>query len=97
MVTNDLSQNDLDSVRDECKRRWKIEEFHRKVKQLTGIEKCQMPSRETPEKHIGCAMLVWAKLKNLAYQTGRNVYELWNSQFESLVSQLFQKPIISFA
>ncbi len=41
IVTNDLS---CDSVQDAQKARavrWKIEEFHRQAKQLTGIERCQ--------------------------------------------------------
>lgn len=96
VVTNDLSQNDRNKVRQECKIRWKIEEFHREIKQLTGIEACQCRKAKIQRNHIGCAMLVWARLKNLAYQTGKNVYELWKSQYDSFVSTLLAKPIISF-
>lgn len=95
-VTNDLSQDDRDKVRQACKIRWKIEEFHREVKQLTGIEACQCRKAKIQRNHIGCAMLVWAKLKNLAYQTGENVYELWKSQYDSFVTTLLAKPVISF-
>ena len=97
VVTNDLAANDRDEVRKQCKIRWKIEEFHREIKQLTGIEQCQCRKAVIQRNHIGCAMLVWAKLKNLAYQTGRNVYELWNSQFDDMVTLLFQSPIVTFA
>ena len=41
VVTNDLSQSSTDVVQQVCKIRWKIEEFHREIKQLTGIESCQ--------------------------------------------------------
>jgi len=97
VVTNDVSQNDAKAVRNECKIRWKIEEFHREIKQLTGIESCQCRKEKIQRNHIGCAMLVWAKLKNLAYQTKRNVYELWKSQYDQLVTGLLQNPIVSFA
>ena len=40
IVTNakNLSQKD---VKEKCAIRWKIEQFHRELKQLTGVEKCQ--------------------------------------------------------
>jgi hypothetical protein len=97
VVTNDLSQDSAEQVRRECKIRWKIEEFHREIKQLTGIESCQCRKEVIQRNHIGCAMLVWARLKNLAYQTGRNVYDLWKSQYDEMISQLFQSPIVTFA
>lgn len=97
VVTNDVSQTDGKGVRDICKIRWKIEEFHREIKQLTGIERCQCRKGVIQRNHIGCAMLVWSRLKNLAYQTGCNVYALWKSQFDEMVTLLFQAPSITFA
>lgn len=49
-----------------CKIRWKIEEFHREIKQLTGIESCQCRKARLQKNHIACAMLVWIRLKHLA-------------------------------
>lgn len=40
VATNDLTQADTDAVQDVCDIRWKIEEFHRELKQLTGVEAC---------------------------------------------------------
>lgn len=97
VVTNDVSQQEMRTVRQVCKKRWKIEEFHREIKQLTGIQSCQCRKEVIQRNHIGCAMLVWARLKNLAYQTGRNVYDLWQSQYDTMISQLFQSPIVTFA
>jgi hypothetical protein len=97
VVTNDLAQNNAKAVRAECKIRWKIEEFHREMKQLTGIENCQCRKEKIQRNHIGCALLVWARLKNLAYQTKRNVYSLWKSQYDQFLKGLLQKPIIHFA
>ena len=85
VATNDLSQSSTDVVQEVCKIRWKIEEFcvngtlrkHREIKQLTGIESCQCgkaslrrAERERLQRnHIACAMLVWLRLKSLAYRT----------------------------
>jgi hypothetical protein len=42
IVTNDLSRDSAHEAREEVRGvRWKIEEFHREAKQLTGIEGCQ--------------------------------------------------------
>ena len=38
VVTNDLTQNSIDDVQNVYGVRWKIEEFHRELKQLTGVE-----------------------------------------------------------
>ena len=97
VVTNDISQDNVKTIRQVCKKRWKIEEFHREIKQLTGIESCQCRKEKIQKNHIGCAMLVWAKLKNPAYQTGKNVYELWKSQYDQLLVGLLQNPIVRFA
>jgi len=67
------------------------------MKQLTGIENCQCRKEKIQRNHIGCALLVWVRLKNLAYQTKRNVYSLWKSQYDQFLKGLPQKPIIHFA
>ena len=38
VVTNDLAQNDTSVVQQVCNQRWKIEQFHREAKQLTGLK-----------------------------------------------------------
>ena len=42
VVTNDLVQNDTSVVQQACNWRWKIEQFHREAKQLTGLETVSM-------------------------------------------------------
>jgi hypothetical protein len=41
LVTNDLTQNSTLAAQQESGYRWKVEQFHREEKQLTGIAKCQ--------------------------------------------------------
>jgi hypothetical protein len=57
IVTNDLSQNSTDEVQEANAVRWKIEEFHRGVKQLTGLEACQCRKARIQRNHIACAIL----------------------------------------
>lgn len=89
IVTNDLSQSSTDVTQKACKIRWKIEEFHREIKQLTGIESCQCRKARLQRNHIACAMLVWLRLKNLAYQTCLTVYKIKHN----LLSLLFNSAI----
>ncbi|NEP85199.1 MAG: transposase, partial [Okeania sp. SIO3B3] len=62
-MTNDLKQFSTDDVEFELQTRWKIEEFHREIKQLTGLEECQCRRARIQKNHIACAMLVWNYLK----------------------------------
>lgn len=38
VITNNMAQDSLDAVQEEYGFRWKIEEFHREIKQVMGIE-----------------------------------------------------------
>jgi hypothetical protein len=67
IVTNDLlSQDSVHEAQKVRGVRWKIEEFHRETKQLTGIEGCQCRTGRIQRNHIACAMLVWSRLKHLS-------------------------------
>jgi hypothetical protein len=88
-VTNDLTQSSTDAVQDECGIRWKIEEFHRELKQLTGVEACQCRKARIQRNHIACALLVWGRLKAIAYQSGRTVYQIKQGMLSDyLIAQL---------
>ena len=57
VATNDLTQDSAGETRKHCSIRWKIEQFHRQVKQVTGLERCQCRKQRAVRNHIGCAML----------------------------------------
>ena len=89
VVTNDLSQSSTQDAQQVSAVRWKIEEFHREAKQLTGVEECQCRKARIQRNHIACALLVWCRLKALAYHTGRTVYQLKHGLLHDyLVAQL---------
>jgi hypothetical protein len=72
-----------------CDIRWKIEEFHRELKQLTGVEACQCRKARIQRNHINCALTVWLRLKDLAYKTGKTVYQLkYGLLSDYLIAQL---------
>jgi Transposase DDE domain len=92
IATNDLSQSSTDVVQEVCKIRWKIEEFHREIKQLTGIESCQCRKERLQRNHISCAILVWLRLKNLAYKTGQTIYQIKHKLLSNYLIQQLKRP-----
>ena len=97
ITTNDLSQNSTDVVQQVCKIRWKIEEFHRELKQLTGIESCQCRKARIQRNHIACAILVWLRLKDIADQTGQTIYQIKYALLSDYLIQQLKRPNISMS
>jgi len=95
VATNDLTQDSTDIVQEVCDIRWKIEEFHREIKQLTGIESCQCRKARIQRNHINCAMLVWTRLKQLAYSTGQTVYQLKHGLLSNYLIEQLKHPVIT--
>ena len=94
VVTNDLAQNDTSVAQQACSWRWKIDQFHREVKQLTGIEGCQCRLARTVRNHIGCVVLVWVRLKQVAYQTGQTIYQVKHTLFAEYLRHQLKSPVI---
>ena len=89
VATNDLDNDSTNAVQEVCSIRWKIEQFHRELKQITGIEACQCRKARIQRNHINCAMLVWLKLKYIAYSTGQTIYQIKYGLLSNyLISQL---------
>jgi hypothetical protein len=95
VVTNDHSQDSADATRQESAIRWKIEQFHREAKQVTGLESSQCRSQRAQRNHIACAMLVWVRLNQLAQQTRTNVYQIKQGLLDSYMRQQLRQPSIS--
>ncbi len=92
IATNDTTQESTDDVQKVCAIRWKIEEFHRELKQVTGVEACQCRKARIQRNYIGCAMLVWLKLKDLAFQTGQTVYHLKHGLLSDYLIDQLRNP-----
>jgi hypothetical protein len=97
VVTNDISQNSASAVKEVCGWRWKIEQFHREAKQLTGLEKCQCRKARIQRNHIACAFLVWARLAQVARKTGETLYRLKHGLLDAYLCSQLRFPTISMA
>lgn len=94
IVTNDPAADSTDATQAVCDGRWKIEQLHREGKQVTGLERCQCRKARIQRKHIACAFLVWVRLKALATQPGRSVYQLKHGLLDDYLVQQLKTPSI---
>jgi SRSO17 transposase len=97
VATNDFSQDSAVAVKAMCGIRWKIEQYHREGKQLLGLEKCQCRKARAQKNHIGCAILAWHCLTNLARKLRTNIYALKNKLFSDYLKEALKNPSIPFA
>jgi len=89
VVTNNKAQDSTAATQKACSFRWKIEQAHREAKQVTGLERCQCRIARIQRNHIGCALLVWVRFKELATKTGTTIYQLKQGLLdEYMVAQL---------
>ena len=94
VITNDMTQDDSDVVKTHCGVRWRIEQFHREAKQVTGLEGCQCRVARALRNHIACAFLVWAQLKRLATQLNTTVYQIKFGLLDDYMKQQLKNPSI---
>ena len=94
IVTNDLAQDWTAATQEVWGWRPKIEEFHRENKQLTGIEACQCRRARIVRNHIGCAMLVWVRLKQVAEETSQTIYQVKHGLLSDYLCQQLRSPAV---
>jgi putative transposase len=75
VCTNDLSLTDYAHLSTLAKKRWTIEEFHRGIKQTTGIEKCYSIKKQSQLTHIFASFVAFVKLEFERLKTGVSWYE----------------------
>jgi len=92
VVTNDSTQDSTQATQTACGFRWKIEPLHREGKQVTGLERCQCRKARVQRNHIGCAFLVWVRLKEVAAQTRCTVYQLKQGLLDDYLIYQLKNP-----
>jgi len=97
IVTNDLTQSDTTEAQQVSGQRWKIEQFHREAKQITGVEYCQCRLNRSQRNHIAAALLVWVAFKELADKTAQTVYQLKHGLLSDYLKQQLRNPAIAFS
>lgn len=96
VITNDLTQSSTDDVQKAHAIRWTIEEFHRELKQLTGIEHCQSRQARAQRNHIGMAIQAWLYLKQAARTAGVTIYEQKTAPLRHFIAQQWRNPTTTF-
>jgi len=97
VVTNDLTQGSADGVRKASAIRWKIEEFHRELKQTTGIEHCQARKQRSQRNHISLCIQAWMIMKAAARAANITIYEQKNKPLRDYVTDQWRRPYTVFA
>ena len=75
LATNDLTLSDHETFLSHHQMRWKVEEFHRGLKQTTGVEGCYSIKGSSQKTHIFAAVLTFLKLEKERLATGVSWYE----------------------
>ena len=96
IVTNDVSIETAKAAKKVGGFRWKIEQFHREVKQLTGASKCQARKGRKQRNHICIAFVVWHQLNELANQMKTTMYEVKHMPLKEYQKQLWRNPAYKF-
>jgi hypothetical protein len=94
IATNDVDQDSTSGTREVCAWRWTIEQFHREAKQVTGIEQCQCRKARIQRNHIGCALLVWIRLTQLAHTAASTVYALKHGLLDAYMCSQLRSPAL---
>jgi putative transposase len=75
LATNDLSLMNYDTFMQHHEMRWKIEEYHRGLKQTTGVEGCYSTKAVSQKTHIFASVITFLKLEKERIRTGISWYE----------------------
>lgn len=75
LATSDLDLTDYDNFISHHDKRWQIEEFHRGIKQTTGIEKCYSIKSASQKTHIFASFTAFIKLEKNRLKNKISWYE----------------------
>jgi putative transposase len=70
-ATNNLQMDELERLR-LADASWRIEEYHRGLKQTTNIERCQCCKEVAQRNHIGLALRAFLLVERWCFRTGVN-------------------------
>ena len=81
-------------VQNENQRRWVIEQLHRELKQLTGIEKCQCRKQRAQRNHFFCCHQAWFSLKVIAKKLKKTLYQVKQNLWSDYLRNELRHPHI---
>ena len=95
VITNDPATDRTTTiVRGRNDVRWDVERFHRELKQLTGIEKCQCQSAWAQRTHIACCYHAWLALKVHASKLKKTLYRVQHELLSNYLMAELRQPHI---
>src|SRR5450759_1031218 len=94
VVTNEMAQDYMEVVQDVSCFRWKVEQVHQETKQLTSLDSSQCRKARIVRNYIGCAILVWVRLKQVAIETQRTIYHVKHDLLDDYLRQQLKSPTV---
>jgi len=91
--TNDLTLS-LKDARRAGAQRWKIEEYHRGLKQTVGIEMCQSRTKRAQRTHIFCSILSFLALEKKRLEENISWYEAKRKIISDCLFSYLKSPMI---
>lgn len=82
------------SVQEETEVRWQVEQLHRELKQLTGIEACQCRKARAQRTHIASCYHAWLSLKVISKCLGKTLYQTKADLFSDYLRAQLHNPAI---
>lgn len=92
LITNDRTQDSTEGCQHETAIRWKIEQFHREAKQVTGIEKNQCRTNRSQRNHICLSIQVWIFLAEKAQMLGTTLYQVKRKLLDEYLTEQLRNP-----
>ena len=68
----DIDESEREDLGNES---WKIEEYHRGIKQFCGVEKCQARKKESQRAHIMLSLRAFLRLEVQRFKNGISWFE----------------------
>jgi hypothetical protein len=90
LVTSDLTLK-ADQIITIYQKWWKIEEYHRSLKQNVSLAKSPTRTEITQTNHFVAALWSFVKIDLLKVQTNKNHYQLKAQLYLAALSQAFQE------
>lgn len=93
-----FATNDQNKTKKDIKKvyafRWRIEEYHRGLKQATGLENCQARKGRIQRNHIFCSILAFVALEQRRIDTGISWYQSKKEIINQALVRYMKKPFI---
>lgn len=95
IATNNINFS-ADDISKGYAERWKIEEYHRGLKQTTGIEECQARIGRIQRNHIFCSILAFLTLEAKRIKENISWYQSKYSIIKDAIRTYLKSPTIKF-